>query len=810
MSKFNLSCFSSFLLILLAITLSACSGNKSPVDPAIQDSLSPTLIDSSMNPPENRDVIAVYDAEIDPVAGTFTISPAVREGAYHLPLTESYPSVLQVTGYGFTPNFWADIKLTHPYPGSGINGFDARVIAILPCRAGVYFYYPSLNVYANNSVVQLPDGYTKLFDNLGGDLLGNVNPFKVYFQFQPNRIWSGTGYSTETQRWQMNLAGFGGSMKYKLVVDVSTNHPNPPQPVIDNAPEPVKITSSVGAGLTSEGGSAEVTVTLLDWQGQPGIGGVLVEAPNLFNGTVSLSYSAPGPNPDEYIYTGVITNEKHASEGHYKYLVATWDYSTGIYMYNEFKVSIFYLHDGGNLLWAKRAGGQSEDNGEAITSLSDNSTVITGHFGSPGLEQSATFGKGEANQTTITSAGNWEIFIAKYYSDGRLAWAKRAGGAGGDFGMGLTALSDNSTVLIGTFTGPATFGPGEVNQTVLNSTGADDAFIARYNPDGTLAWVKSAGGTGLTIGYGISTLSDNSTVMTGWFRDTATFGQGETNETILTSYSTAGDLFVARYNPDGTLEWVKQAGGSDWVGGYEITTLSDDSTVVTGGFGGSITFGPDEINQTILTSLGGYDVFVARYYQDGTLAWAKSAGGSENAISDGATTLSDNSTVITGNFLGSMTFGPGESNQTILVSSGGSDMFIAAYNPNGTLAWAKQTQGISYEQGGGVTALSDDSTVVTGWCIGTVTFGDGETNETTITSDNNYLFTARYNTDGTLAWVKSADSAVGVEITTLSDDSTAVVGRFYYSTTFGLGEPNRTDLIAAGGNNDIFIARFKP
>jgi hypothetical protein len=809
MKQYSLSITTTLFLVLLAVTFSACSTGKSPVEPVIQDSNAPSLPDSSLNLSENRDVIAVYDAVIDPVAETFTIAPEAREGAYHTPLTQSYPNVLKVTGYGFTPNFWADIKLVHPFPGSGVDGFDARVIAILPCRAGAYFYYPSLGVYGNNAVVQLPDGYTNLYDILGGDLIGNVNPFITYFQFQPNRIWSSTGYNEETQRWQMNLAGFGGSMKYKFVVDVSTNHPNPPQPGIDNAPEPVKITSSIGGGLTSEGGSAEITVKLIDWQGQSGTG-VKVEAPNLFDGTVALSYSGPGTNPDEYVYTGTISNEKLAPEGSYKYLVAAWDSLTGIFMYNEFSVTINHIPDGGNLVWAKRAGGQSEDNGEAITSLSDNSTVITGHFGYPGNEQSATFGKGEANQTTVTSAGGWEIFIAKYNPDGRLAWAKRAGGAGGDFGMGLTGLSDNSVILIGTFTGPATFGPGEANQTVLNSVGIDDTFIARYNPDGTLAWVKRAGGTGLTLGYGISTLSDNSTVMTGWFMNTATFGQGEINETIITSFSTSGDLFIARYNPDGSLVWVKQAGGSDWVGGYDITTLSDNSTVVTGGFGGSITFGSGETNQTTLTSAGGYDVFVARYNQNGTLAWAKFAGGSENSIADGVTSLSDNSTVITGNFMGSMTFGPGESNQTILVSSGGSDMFLAKYNQDGTLVWAKQTQGINYEQGGGVTALSDDSTVVTGWCIGTVTFGDGETNETTISSDNNYLFTARYNTDGTFAWVKSAESAVGVEIATLSDDTTVVVGRFYYSTIFGVGEPNQTELIAAGNNNDIVVARFKP
>ncbi|MBU1092700.1 hypothetical protein KJ836_03485, partial [Patescibacteria group bacterium] len=128
------------------------------------------------------EVIGVWSAEINPNNSSFTISlDQPREGSYHHPLTQSFPNVIQVVDYGFSPNFWADIKLTHPLPGSIYDGFDPRVIAIVPVQSpGTYLYYPNLAVYANNSIVLEPDGYTKLFDNLGGSIPGNANPFKVY------------------------------------------------------------------------------------------------------------------------------------------------------------------------------------------------------------------------------------------------------------------------------------------------------------------------------------------------------------------------------------------------------------------------------------------------------------------------------------------------------------------------------------------------------------------------------------------------------------------------------------------------------
>jgi len=158
-----------------------------------------------------------------------------------------------------------------------------------------------------------------------------------------------------------------------------------------------------------------------------------------------------------------------------------------------------------------------------------------------------------------------DIFVARYDSNGKFIWAKHAGGTGWDRGWGITTLSDDSTVVAGRFFDTALFGPGEPNQTILTSSGDYDIFIARYNTDGTLAWAKRAGGIGEDSGYGVTSLSDNSIIMTGDFTGAAAFGAGESKETILTSNGES-DIFIARYDPDGTLSWVKHAGGSGWIG----------------------------------------------------------------------------------------------------------------------------------------------------------------------------------------------------------------------------------------------------
>jgi len=91
-----------------------------------------------------------------------------------------------------------------------------------------------------------------------------------------------------------------------------------------------------------------------------------------------------------------------------------------------------------------------------------------------------------------------------------------------------------------------------------------DIFVARYNPNLILSWAKSAEGSDYDDrSYGITTSEDDSTIITGRFEGTAIFGAGDPNQTTLFA---AGyrDIFVMRYNADGTLHGLNARGGTGW------------------------------------------------------------------------------------------------------------------------------------------------------------------------------------------------------------------------------------------------------
>jgi hypothetical protein len=175
---------------------------------------------------------------------------------------------------------------------------------------------------------------------------------------------------------------------------------------------------------------------------------------------------------------------------------------------------------------------------------------VTGSF-----QGTATFGS-----TTLTSAGSYDAFVAKIDASGTYLWATKAGGTATDEGSGISTLSDGSAIVTGSFSGTATFG-----STTLTSAGSQDVFVAKIDAAGAYVWATQAGGVSTDQGRGVSTVSDGSAIVTGYFQGTATFGS-----TTLTSAGSS-DVFVAKIDASGTYVWATKAGGTSWDEGLAIS-----------------------------------------------------------------------------------------------------------------------------------------------------------------------------------------------------------------------------------------------
>jgi Ca2+-binding RTX toxin-like protein len=213
-----------------------------------------------------------------------------------------------------------------------------------------------------------------------------------------------------------------------------------------------------------------------------------------------------------------------------------------------------------------------------------------------------------------------------------------------------------------------------------NNQGNSDAFVAKYNPNGTQSWVKQFGTNKSVGGKSITTDSTGNIFVTGKF-GFSNSGLGSTS-----------DIFITKLSTNGTSVWSLSFGSSNQDSVESITTDSNGNIYVTGSTQGSL---QDNTFQ------GGYtDAYIARFNPNGTLSWIKQFGTSGVDYGNGVITDSNGDIYVSGVATGVF---PGNSNQ------GDRCAYIAKYSPNGTQIWIKQFGGI---WSGGIDIAVDSSNYI--------------------------------------------------------------------------------------------------
>jgi hypothetical protein len=196
----------------------------------------------------------------------------------------------------------------------------------------------------------------------------------------------------------------------------------------------------------------------------------------------------------------------------------------------------------GNVIWAKSAGGNSDDYVTGLRTDANGNSYLTGYSNSASMTFSSV--------TFPSTVSGYEIFVAEYDNAGNVIWAKGDGVTASLYKPAIDIDGSGNCYITGYFNGTsATFGT-----TTLTNAGINDIFIVKYNNAGNVVWAKRAGGTDFDEGHSISTDVNGNSYITGFFRGTITFGTF-----TFTTFTAAGgpDIFVAKYDSSGNVIWAK-------------------------------------------------------------------------------------------------------------------------------------------------------------------------------------------------------------------------------------------------------------
>jgi hypothetical protein len=355
----------------------------------------------------------------------------------------------------------------------------------------------------------------------------------------------------------------------------------------------------------------------------------------------------------------------------------------------------------GNLNWIRTAGGASGDYAHALACVGN--YVYAGGE----IEGSGNIIKFPGSSITLKCKGANDVMFAKYSLNGTLVWARRAGGYNSEKVLGITADQSGNVFICGYYKYSTIF-----ESTNLTAAGNEDIFIAKYDPNGTLLWVRSAGSSGRDEAKSIQCDPSGNVYITGLYSNGCKFG----SQTLSALYY---DAFIAKYSSNGTLIWVKRGGGKYNDVGWSLALDKYGNMYVGGEFNASSNFGGLTINTT-----GSSDVFVAKYDLNGNIKWIKKAGGSLSDRARGIACAGSN-VYITGQFGKTAYFGP-----YTKTAADSSDIFVASLDNSGNFKWVTTAGGSAdkyeekgYESGNAICAEPSGNVYATGSTLDGATFG---------------------------------------------------------------------------------------
>ncbi|MEO8698726.1 MAG: hypothetical protein ABI867_01750 [Kofleriaceae bacterium] len=337
-----------------------------------------------------------------------------------------------------------------------------------------------------------------------------------------------------------------------------------------------------------------------------------------------------------------------------------------------------------------------------------------------------------------------DAYLAKITPDGKLAWIQRWGGRRDDVARAV-AVRGNTIVVVGNFTDQLVIGEAATEDNAKQNPAAnsDDMYVAAFDPTGKSLWVYTAGGSDSDGANAVAAAPDGGWYVGGSFMRIASFDKARTE------YKSKGgtDAVLLKLSKDGDLEWLKQFGGA-----YNDTILhlavdAQGSVYAQGHFKDKSNWGG-----TDLIAAGGSDndIVLAKYDLNGDHVWSKRFGNAFNDVAGGLTVDRAGNTTMVGSFDKSVSFGEGDEH----ISNGEADIFIARFDGNGKLDWAKTYGADREDVGWGVAADATGATVMTGWFQAKVDFG-----KTTLgpveSKGNKDVFALKHDVKGNLVWVQT-------------------------------------------------------
>ena len=374
-------------------------------------------------------------------------------------------------------------------------------------------------------------------------------------------------------------------------------------------------------------------------------------------------------------------------------------------------------------------------------------------------------------------------FVAKINGAGTVVWMFVGTATEYSPVNGIAVDASGNACVIGSFHGTLRLGAN----TLSKPPGDWDVFITKLDMNGNVLWAKQAGGSGQDLGNSAAVDAGGNLYVTGYFRDTSTFGT-----TNLVSDGGFSDAFVAKLDGNGDYLWVRQAGGSDWNPPNAVAADASGHVYLAGSFqSATASFGSITLTNVGVNRHG----YIARLDPGGNYLWANLAGSSFEDATAAVAVDADGNAYIAGAFRSTAVFGA-----TTLVSPNVySRAYIAKCNTTGQFTWARQVDGLNFDHHGASCVASDGAggVYLGGTFAGIATFGFTSLSSSAAFNTRRDAFIAKLDVDGSFLWARQIGTDEGSDyVSSVAVDRSSgnayLTGHFYRTAMFDSTTLTRT------------------
>ncbi len=280
------------------------------------------------------------------------------------------------------------------------------------------------------------------------------------------------------------------------------------------------------------------------------------------------------------------------------------------------------------------------------------------------------------------------------------------------------------------------------------------------------------------------------------------------------------DIYVGKYNPSGIMQWAFDIGGSGDDYALKIVLDASNNVYIAGRFKNTVDFDPGA-GTANRTSNGDFDIFLAKYDNNGVFQWVNAIG---DSLADQAWDISvdatNNSIIITGGYASHhMDMDPGSGTHIIYNNGNPSfntgNCFVAAYSQaTGAYQWAFNIGGFGGATGSKV-AIDNAGYLYAGGTVSgdSTDFDPGAgTSMLYCASGTSKVFLAKYNSSNALQWVNGFGGNYGQTANSLGVDNNGSVyqGGYFNSDSMDIDPGPGTYYIHnyPNGVQDIYVAKF--